>query len=119
MISTITTIYDYSFIPSLILVGLGVLIFLAWVFGTDVYDNMEDMFDDSEFNSFLGFHLVCSVLSTIIWLVFKDVFIIWLLACVFNTWLSFCMLLAVILITGQIMSSVREYCLIKRGKKHD
>lgn len=113
----ISTIYSFSYIPSLILCGLGVFVLLAWVFGTDMYDSMEGGFDDSDFATFCIVHMVCSIISTFLWFTFKDVEFIWFICCAWNTWLAFLLFVSFFFISLEVLSSFRNYCLKKRGKK--
>jgi membrane-associated HD superfamily phosphohydrolase len=112
-----STIYPYSFIPSLILMIIGVVVLLAWVFGTNMYDKIEKHFDDDDFNFFVIIHIICSIISVGIWLWFKDSEFLWPAACIFNTWLSFLIAVTSLVYIARILSCVRKYCLTKRGKK--
>ncbi len=116
MISVISTIYSFAYIPSLIICGMGILLLLSWVFGTDLYDEIEDVFDDS-FSTFCWVHLVCSVISTIMWFFWGHVEFPRFICYAWNTWVGFCVLLIMLFLTAEVLSSLRNYCLKKRGKK--
>lgn len=113
----ISTIYSFSYIPSLIICGIALLILLSWVFGTDFYDNMEDVFDDDDFSTFCWIHLVCSIICTVVWFLWKDYDFPRFICYAWNTWVAFCVGLMMVFLTGEVLSGLRNYCLKKRGKK--
>lgn len=112
----ISTIYMYSYIPSLIVLGIAIFAFFAWTLGTDLYDDAASHFDHDS-GVFFIIHLICATVSTVIWFTpFKNVDFLWFLSCFFNTWLSI-MLVGIIISTIFILAgSLRKYCLKKRGK---
>lgn len=113
-----STIYMYSYIPSLIVSVFAVVNFLAWAFGTDLYDKFNKILPDNDDKSIVKWSfLIPGTVSTILWLLTIDDEIVKIICGIINIWLAFWLLLFLFIEIVDAFSAFRNYCLSKRGKK--
>jgi hypothetical protein len=107
----------YSYIPSLIVAVISVIIFLAWAFGTDLYDEINNhVSDDDDRLIFKWAFLIPGTLSTIVWMLTKGGELVTVFCGIINVWLTFWILVLLYIEIVDAFSAFRNYCLSKRGK---
>lgn len=112
-----TIYYSYAYIPSMLIIAYGLIIIIGWALGTDYYDKAEKSLKDADFNTFCFVHLVCSIITIIMWFAFKDVDIVRFINYLWNTWLLIVFLIFIVFVSHEVLKILRNYCLTKRGKK--